>query len=143
MKRYMVKDLSLEDKLNTDEYMNAFVMLLFNSFKDCAVKIEVDEDEIISILGVIQQHYMFTSNADDVILCDDLYELVGDKKKLIAELQSINVIKKKHNKKDALRNKQVFVGIKLIENEIVNDIIINEIKIDSATPTPFNFKQIL
>jgi hypothetical protein len=101
-------------------------MLLYNSFKDCAVKIEVEEDEIISVLGIIQNDYVFTYNVDDVVLCDDLYKLVGDKKKLIAELLSFNIIKKEHKKRDAMRGKQVFVGIKLIENEIINDIIINK-----------------
>ena len=70
--------------------------------------------------------YEITRNNKDEILCDAVCDYLGDgKKKILAELQSMGVIKRKSNK-GSTRDKLCFYGLKKIvdpEDEIPeNDI---------------------
>jgi len=119
LKRYKVKDDKIKEKCKTEEWSNALVYLMYLHYKDKPVTIirdTEDEDENISIMKKIKENYEFTNNAKDLVLCSDVYELLGeDKKKIGDELKSINIFKEKSKTKE-FRDKLVFIGIRIKQN---------------------------
>jgi len=108
LSRYNIKDPTLKDKCKTEEWGNAMVYLLYESFLDRPVTIirEIYEDESINLIGKINMKYTITNNDDDFIIDNDLYKLIDDdRKKIDNELKSINVFKKKNKKRGENRDK--------------------------------------
>lgn len=115
LQRYKVKDPTIKSKCETEEWKNAVVYLLFQSFKDLPVSIIKEKDEEDdSLLSKIKENLIITNNQKDVVLCDDVHNtLCGfDKKKIVNELQAINVFKKKSNS-GTTRNKWCYYGIQI------------------------------
>lgn len=114
---YRVKDPTLKDKIKSDAYKRAIVYLLFQSYRESPVSIirEVDcDDELVSLRSLIDREYEITGNDSDMILVSDVVqELSCNKKKLIAELASMNVFAKKCNIRNPMyKDKQCFFCIK-------------------------------
>jgi hypothetical protein len=129
---YLIKDPNIKNQCKTEEWGNAMVYLLYENFKDSAVvpnylKNNSDEVEFMSIRKKIIASYEITKNNSDEILCDDVYRMVNDnKKKTIKELEKLGVNKTKSNKKET-RNKQVFIGLKVREQDDETDEEIEEV----------------
>lgn len=116
LKRYKKKDATIKDKVKTVEWSNAFVYLLMDNYNEKEVYIkkeETDSDEGVSILKLIKDNFNITYNNEHIIKCNDIYEALGlkDKKKITAELNSINIFKTKCKKIGEFRDKWIFTGI--------------------------------
>jgi hypothetical protein len=126
---FKVKDPTIKEKCQTDEWKNAIVHLIYQNYSEDAVPINTkennDEEETKSLRRRILDLYEITGCNRDEILCDNVYEYIGDgKKKIVAELQSMGVDKKK-SKGITYRDKLCFYGLKLIiEPETDKPIII-------------------
>jgi len=112
---YKVKDASIKDNCKTEEWANAFVYMLYENYVNSAITIEykqnTDEDDKGSLRRQLFEHCEVTLNANDVVLCDDVYSRLGcSKKKIVNELESIGVKKKKPSK-GLYRNKACFSGL--------------------------------
>lgn len=124
LKSYRVADPTIKDLCKTEAYHLAFIMLLFQSYKTKAVVIKTDVNDESAFLSIRQQlltTYEFTHSKSDMILCADVLPEC-DKKKIIAELQSMGVVKTKCNKAGEMRNKYVFTGLKLKVEEDIDGI---------------------
>ena len=99
--------------------------LIYQNYSEEAVPINTtennEEEETKSLRRRILDYYEITGNMRDEILCDTVYDYLGDgKKKIVAELQSMGVAKRKSNK-GTTRDKLCFQGIKkIVEPETDN-----------------------
>ena len=122
---FKVKDPTIKERCQTEEWANAVVYLLFENYMDNAVSIDItnnnDDEEIKSLRKQILDMYEITGCNRDEIICDDVYNCVGEsKKKIWGELQSMGIVKRKSNK-GPTRDKLCFYGLKSLydpENEI-------------------------
>ena len=120
---YKVKDPTIKTNcLTNEDWKNAIVYLLFQNYKDYAVenshKCE-DEDNTMSLRKTILTKCIITQNKKDEVLATKMEEHINDcKKKIKNELESMGVIKKKV-KSGEYRDKLCYIGIKLIEDEII------------------------
>lgn len=119
---YRVKDNTIKDKIKSDAWKRAIVYLLFQNYRDEPVSIirEADcDDELVSLRSLIDKKYEITGNNADMVLVSDIVsELSCNKKKLTAELASMNVFAKKClSRIEAYRQKMCFFGIKKRTND--------------------------
>jgi len=118
LKIYNIRDDTIKAKLRTEKYMNAFVYLLYNSYKPFAItkKIVNEEEHNSSIRSRLFQHYEFTGKRTDSILCQEIYEnpVFKDecKSKIRNEMKSIAGVDKEKSNKLETRNKWCYVGVK-------------------------------
>ena len=116
---YKIKNPDIKSFCSTDEWKKAIVYLLYSNYINTAVPIVRTNDENTdgNLRRNILEHYQITHNADDALLVDDVCSnLKNEKGKIIRELESLGVSKRKSSIRNATRNKQCFFGIKLIEN---------------------------
>jgi hypothetical protein len=120
MERYKLADPIIKDKCHADEWTNAMIYLIFESYQDKPVDIikEVD-DEQVGMVATLKTLFEFTKD-DTPILAAEVTSLMSgfDKKKLEIELSSRNIFKKKHSKAGDLRLKWCYYGLKKKE---IND----------------------
>jgi len=131
LKRYKVGDSSLKEKVETEDWANAIIYILYQNYKDTLVTIKkevtaIDEE---TPYKAIKEKYIFTGDhQNDFVLCQDLHDIfLGfSKSKLCLELNAQNVLKKKSTKIGPMRNKWCYSGIKLkpVEKE-KEEIIMN------------------
>lgn len=115
---YHVKDESLKRRLRTEEYMNAFVYLLYQSYTNEAVENprEIVDEESVILRSLLFVTFEFTGNKEDYILASKVFDLIEDcKKKIRLELVSIPGVdyKKSKLRVDGIRDKYCFFGLKL------------------------------
>jgi len=113
---FKVKDPSIKHNCCTDEWKKATVYLIYQNYVNSAVTVICDktEDNEITIRQKILENYDITGNEEDIILCDELYEYIRDSnKKIVNELTSMGITKKKSRARDKTRDKQCFFGIKI------------------------------
>ena len=96
----------------------ALIWLLFNNYSDKSVVVpaikDAEEGEM-SIRRKILESFVITNNDADYILCSILEDTVSDnKKKILNELKSMEVDKKKSKQIDNARDKMCYFGIKAI-----------------------------
>jgi hypothetical protein len=93
---YAIRDETLKEKIKTDDYSNAMVYLLYESFidKSITIKNDIDDDnKEHSVRKLIFMTYELTNNDDDRISKDILYAtLKADKKKILAELKQLDCV---------------------------------------------------
>jgi hypothetical protein len=128
---YRVKDPTIKDKIKSDAWKRAIVYLLYENYKNKPVSIirEIDcDDELVSLRSLIDREYEITRSDTDIILVSDMVdELSCNKKKLIAELNSMNVFVKKCKVRDCIyRDKMCFFGIKKREPASIDGSTDNE-----------------
>lgn len=124
---YKVKDPKISDRCKTVDYGMAIAYLIYENYTSEAIKIEIDEDDEgdISLRREIVSKYIITRNSADVVLASDVFdELKTDNKKVINELASMGVLKKKYKGGGKCRDKVCFIGLKQPE---VSDIELEEI----------------
>jgi hypothetical protein len=123
LSRYLVADEDIKDgKCKTQEWANAVIYMLYENYKSNAVPIvrEIDLDDE-TLQSAILKKYIITNNNDDILavvdVCNDLLEF--DKGKVILELSSMNVFRKRYEKSaiPSLKRKWCFFGIKRIPKE--------------------------
>jgi hypothetical protein len=121
LSRYKLKDEAIKTICKTVEWADAVVYLLYENYKDYAVKIEhEDSEENMNLMSKIKEHYQFTNNKDDKIICNDVYLLLNeDKGKIDTELKSINVFKSRFRGRGDFRDKWCFHGIAI--KDPIND----------------------
>ena len=116
---FKVKDPTIKEKCKTEEWMNAIVYLIYENYNDEAVSFNSmennEEDETKTLRKRILDMYEITRSNRDEILCDTVYNYIGDngKKKIEAELKSMGVVKKRA-KSGCNRDKNCFYGLKVI-----------------------------
>ena len=118
LKKYKVADDSLKVKVETEDWANAIVYILYQNYKDTSVTIKkevtaIDEE---TPYKAIKEKYIFTGDhKNDFLLCQDLHDniLEFSKSKLCLELNAQNVLKKKYQKAGPMFNKWCYSGIKL------------------------------
>lgn len=120
--RFLVGNANIKEECKKQSWMNAVIYLLYSSYKSNAVSIvrEIDlEDDTLQ--SVILKNFVVTNNNDDVMsvaeVCQSLYDY--DKGKIILELSSMNVFRKRYEKNaiPTLKKKWCFFGIKRAEIE--------------------------
>ncbi len=117
LEAYKVKDESLKLKCRTEKYMNAFVYLIYESYKKTPVPISTpddDDEECKSIRMSILEVYDITKNMNDIVIVKD-FEIMddfGNKKKVMNELLSMGVVKKRSKIGDNTRDKMCYFGLK-------------------------------
>ena len=121
---YKIADPSIKTLCKTEEWANAIVYLLYENYVATAVPIEreINEDtEDTSLRGSIIRQFEITKDKDDVMLCSDVESAVGGcKKKIVNELASMGVIKKKMNStKHIYYGKWVYIGMRTAPEEEV------------------------
>jgi hypothetical protein len=113
---YKLADPTIKNKCHTDDWRNAVVYLLYSNYAVKAVEIpKPDEDDVecFSVRKLILEHYEVTNLDTDMCLIQDVYSNVGEeKKKIHAELESMNIKKKKAIKSSPLYGKYVYLGLK-------------------------------
>ena len=73
------------------------------------------EEGEITLRRKILESFIITNIETDYILCSQLEDIVsGNKKKIINELKSMGVNKKKSKQRDDTRDKLCYFGVKLI-----------------------------
>jgi hypothetical protein len=79
---FKLKDPTIKEKCRTEEWMNAFVYLIYENYNDEAISINTTEnnenDEIKSLRKRILDMYEITRSNRDEILCDALYNYIGN-----------------------------------------------------------------
>jgi hypothetical protein len=114
---YKIKDENIKIKCTTDEWRNAMVYILFETYKKTPVSTERRSDEVLEAVNrtlrqAIIETFDITFDLQDELLCTVVEELLdADKKKIKNELESMK-IKKVKCKKGANRDKLVYVGMK-------------------------------
>jgi len=122
LQRYKVKDYTIKEKTQTEEWRNAIVYLLYENFKNEPVSIlKTEEIEDVSLLGKIRELYTISNNNDNIIPCEEVYSSLSDfdKKKIDNELLSMNVFKKRCYSGD-YRKKWCFYGLVMLREETEN-----------------------
>tara|TARA_R110000782_G_scaffold15887_1_gene46015 strand:+ start:522 stop:3047 length:2526 start_codon:yes stop_codon:yes gene_type:complete len=94
---YAVRDEHLKDKVRTDEYANAMVYLFYKSFVNKSITVHnpenEDGDRELSLREVLFEMFEFTNSDKDKVSKIDVFGLIkGDKKKIIAELDSLGCV---------------------------------------------------
>ena len=124
MERYKLADPIIKDKCRTDEWTNAMIYLIFDSYQDKPIDIikEVD-DEQVGMVATLKTLFEFTKD-DTPILASEVSSLMKgfDKKKLEVELSSRNIFKKKHIKRDELRMKWCYYGLRKLPTKKDDEI---------------------
>jgi hypothetical protein len=120
---YKIKDPTIKDRIKGDDWKRAIVYLLMENYKDVPVSIirEPDcDDEMVSLRSLISKNYVITGDNEDITLVSDMVcDLSCNKKKLTAELSSMNVHSKKCLIRDErYRNKLCFFGIRKIDEDV-------------------------
>jgi hypothetical protein len=97
---YGIKDETLKMKCRTDEWKNAIVYLLYNSFDDKPVHIEKvidDENDETCLKFRLLEKLTITKNLEHVILVQHIKDLFNEdsSKKISNELESLGAFKKK------------------------------------------------
>jgi hypothetical protein len=120
LSNYKVADENLKSYCKTEEYRKAFILLVFESFKNTKVNVHHDindDDRPKNITQNILDTYDITGSCVDMILVNDLHEKLSklDKKKVVMELKRLGVDKKRYKGGGEFRDKWVYVGIKLLE----------------------------
>lgn len=114
MMRFKIADSDIKNKCRSVEWCNAMVYLIYESYKKEGVSVvKHAEDEQDSMLATLKELFEFTKD-DTPILVSEVTSLMAgfDKKKIEAELQSRNIFKKKHIKRDEFRMKWCYYGLK-------------------------------
>jgi hypothetical protein len=98
-------------------YSNAFVKLLFDSYRDFAVPITyggLKEEGNMSLREMILTTFDITGNMNDICLVKDVEQALKQfqKGKIAVELASLRVVKKKHTQTGEYRLKMCFYGMK-------------------------------
>jgi hypothetical protein len=123
MERYKLADPIIKDKCRTDEWSNAMIYLIFESYQDKPIDIikEID-DEQVGMVATLKTLFEFTKD-DTPILASEVSSLMKgfDKKKLEIELSSRNIFKKKHIKRDDLRMKWCYYGLRKLSTKKADD----------------------
>jgi hypothetical protein len=116
LQSFKIKDPTIKDKCLTEEWKNAFVYLVYQHYIDNAVSIikeDVDDEEAMSLRQNILRMFDITNNPNDYILCSLVENnLNNNKKKIKNELDSLGIRKIKSNRRDATRDKNIYIGIK-------------------------------
>lgn len=94
---YAVRDETLKDKVKTDDYANAMVHILYSEYVDKSICIHNAENEdgerVLTLREMLFDKFEFTGNDKDRISKLCVYSVVkGDKKKIIAELESLGCV---------------------------------------------------
>lgn len=114
MERFKIADPDIKDKCRSLEWSNAMIYLIYESYKSEGVAVVKNaEEEQDGMLATLKELFEFTKD-DTPILVSEVVSLMSgfDKKKIEAELQSRNIFKKKHIKRDELRMKWCYYGLK-------------------------------
>jgi len=119
-KTYFEKDETIKDKVNTDEYKDAFILLVLEHYTDKAVSIikPKDDDDNRNLLEEIYDVLEITLNYNDIVLGSDLNHLFKFPiTKVKIELTALGVqFKRNKSRIDTdKRDKMCFYGIKLKE----------------------------
>jgi hypothetical protein len=120
MKRYKLSSPTIKDDCKTIAWGNAAIYLLFQNYTTSPIKIHNHTDtDIVRLITQIKQKFILTNNPDDKIKCAEVYASLPliCKKKLIIELASFNIFKKRSKELGPLRDKECFYGIKIITEE--------------------------
>ena len=93
---YSIKDETLKEKVKTEDYANAMVHLLYESFENTSISVIANDDgenAYQPIRASIFKSYEFTGNDKDRISKDELFQhVIGDKKKITAELKQLGCV---------------------------------------------------
>ena len=119
-KTYFEKDETIKDKVTTDEYKDAFILLVLEHYTDKAVSIirPKDDDDNRNLLEEIYDVLEITLNYNDVVLASDLKHLFKfPMTKVKIELTALGVQYKKNKSRidTDKRDKLCFYGIKVKE----------------------------
>lgn len=121
-------DYSLKDKCKTDEWCNAFILLIMHFYKSEPLTVsnsivnDDDDSNISPLICRIFTTFELTKNDDDILLATDVEGLLNDEKtKIKTELNALGIIKKKVKSRGAFRDKICYFGIKLKNVEIEAD----------------------
>jgi len=130
LKRYKIADSEIKPKCKTEAWANAIVYMLYENYQTKAITIikEINSTDDETPYKAIKDKYIITANHNsDFILCQDLHDNLSYfcKAKLCLELQSLNVLKKKHTKKGPMRDKWIYSGIQLKPIEKAEETIMN------------------
>lgn len=116
-KRYRIKDFNIKNMCDLDDWKNACIDILLNAYSEKPVSIirkNIDDEES-NLFNQIKNTFDF-SDKTNIMQISDVYAALGkcDKKKVEAELKSMNVFKTKPTGGD-YKNKNIYTGIKLKE----------------------------
>lgn len=119
MQRFRIADATIKDKCLTEEWKNAIVYLIMESYQEISVPVirEIMDDDNNDMIPMLKKKYTFTNLQTDFILVADVNATMidYDKKKLAVELQSRNIFKKKCNTRISKHfSKWCYYGIKEI-----------------------------
>lgn len=119
--RYLIKDDKIKDKVKTEEYADALLLLIVESYGEAlskTKKTDVDDDENQPLIVRLLDNLEITKKDTDVILGDHLRQMFGETAKKIAnELASYGVKYKKNKSRSETRDKLCFFGVKFKEDE--------------------------
>lgn len=120
--KYFLKNDNIKTLVDTDEYKNAFVLLVLDYFKSvCPSKLKSDDadDTDDNLLVEIYKNLDITLDYEkNIVLASDLKSLFKfPMPKVIIELKALGIQYKKYKKRDesGMRDKMCFYGIKLKE----------------------------
>jgi hypothetical protein len=120
--RFGIIDYTLKDKCKTDEWKNAFTMLIIKHYFNQPVHIpssnDIDEESseaplIISIYNKLE----ITGKNEDFVLASTIENLFENEssKKLALEFKNIGITKKKSKNRGDTRDKMCYFGVKIRE----------------------------
>ena len=94
---YAVRDETLKDKVKTDDYANAMVHILYSEYVDKSICIHNAENEdgerVLTLREMLFDKFEFTGDDKDKVVKSFLFSVIkGDKKKIIAELDSLGCV---------------------------------------------------
>jgi hypothetical protein len=117
--RYGIIDYSLKEKCRSDEWCNAFILMVMRYYKNEPLSVfqkkedEIDDNEKPLILR-IYEILEITNNEEDIALASDVDNLfMNEKKKLALELKGLGVNKKRNKGRGLLRDKICYFGLKI------------------------------
>jgi len=123
-------DYSLKDKCKTDEWCNAFILLIMKYYKNepltasCSIVDDDDDSNTSPLICRIFTTFELTKNNDDILLASDVEGLLNDDKtKIKNELTALGIVKKRVKARGPFRDKICYLGIKIknTENDYEND----------------------
>ena len=113
-------DYSLKDKCKTDEWCNAFILLIMKYYQTKPLTIsssivnDDDDSNISPLVCRIFKTFELTKNDDDILLASDVEGLLNDDKtKIKTELTALGIVKKRVKSRGAFRDKICYLGIKI------------------------------
>jgi hypothetical protein len=123
--RFGTIDYTLKDKCKTEEWCNAFVLLILKHYKEEPLSVSIIdiEEEENPLICKIHKLFDITTDKKDILLVSEVNKLFEDEtKKLWNELKALGIVKNRCKARGVYRDKECYFGIKLkTENDDETD----------------------